>query len=149
MPSFQPVLLSCLLILSCTSCSIQQTPAAIDPIALKTGPSSRTLNMYDNLRLSEDIEITFKSIDDQRCPLDSVCAWEGEAYAGFLVKQGGKPDTTISLDWAAVHNHDPAARYKRIAGYRIYLMSLEPIPSTEQPLPAKLYKAELKIELDQ
>jgi hypothetical protein len=114
--------------------------------AVPVAPATRTVNPGDRFTLfpgeSAAIEetllrVTFEGIlSDNRCPVDVQCITGGQARAGLRLDLAAGRSEPFELD---TERHPSAV----VAGYRISLLSVSPVPrSTVQIAPGN-YAVEL------
>ena len=86
-----------------------------------------------------NIEIKIDSVSDNRCPIDVVCVWEGNAIVSFILTEGNN-DIKFKLN-----THSNYRRDTLINHYRIRLTGLNPPNRINPPNKLEDYKAELII----
>jgi hypothetical protein len=83
------------------------------------------------------LTITFKAVNDSRCPRGAVCVWAGNA------------EVVVGLSHADIvlnTNIDPAAASH--AGYTLRLVSLSPYPEVNHQIQTQDYVARLVMSKD-
>lgn len=88
---------------------------------------------------SEDLTIHLREINDSRCPSDVVCVWAGEALAKIEIGKGG----TGALLMMRLEEHPQAVEF--LDAYTMELISVDPYPSTANPLSQSDYNVTLKV----
>lgn len=100
--------------------------------AFTLAPGS-TAHLDDN-RLA----IVFREVSaDSRCPEDVACVWEGDATVEVTVTAGNGESQH------KLHTSSGSIRAVTTDGYRIELISLQPLRRHDQEISADAYRAEL------
>lgn len=104
-------------------------------------PSEVQMAEGDELLVDGVLRIRFEGVDeDSRCPLDVQCVWQGNAAVRFEVGPEAGSSTTLVL------NTGIEPEVAEVAGYRIRLLDLEPVPLFPSDLPFPEYRAILAFE---
>ena len=91
--------------------------------------------------VSNSITVKFMDVEEGRCPNDVMCAWAGNASIDVLM--------IVNSEYHEVtlNTHDNLEKSAHFSGYSVRLIGLSPYPeSSENPVPAKKYKATLIVE---
>lgn len=116
-------------------CGIGAPGGASGPLPVEPGESF-VLGVGQSARVvGTGPEIRFDSVsEDSRCPSDATCVWTGNARVWLGVG-------TERLDL----NTGVEPRRRAAAGWTVELLSLEPLPTVESPVPSLRYRAGLRV----
>lgn len=93
-----------------------------------------TINVGD-----EELQFSFDSFFESRCPSDVICAWEGVGEATLSQIITGQTEE-FSLSIRGLCQED-CGEDKDIGGYNIKLLELNPYPSYANPVTEEDYSA--------
>lgn len=83
-------------------------------------------------------ELTLKSINDSRCPLDVECVWEGEARLTFELE-------VEDADSSFVLSTQDKLEY-RFSEYTLRLLDVAPYPVSDKDIDQEDYRISIRIE---
>lgn len=87
----------------------------------------------------EGLLITFTSVDeDSRCPIDVTCVWAGNGRIALRIQHDA---TTLPITL----NTTVEPRAREFGRHRIHLVSLEPQPRSDRPIPPADYRVRLTV----
>jgi hypothetical protein len=106
-----------------------------------TSPAEVVLAIGDEARVDALLRVGFMSVpSDSRCPTSVVCVWAGDGAAEISYGLGDGPSFPDTLHTTL----DPKS--VDFGAYRLTLLALTPYPSTTRPIPARDYRARLRVE---
>lgn len=80
-------------------------------------------------------------IQDSRCPINTVCVWQGIAVAQFTASS----QNTKEVITLATNKFEPYTRDTTLSGFKIEFINLTPHKDMGKPFNYKDYVAEVKI----
>lgn len=89
-----------------------------------------------------DIKITTDSISDSRCPVNSVCVWEGLVDV-VLTTKINNVDYPLVL---TLHEGHPQKAEKELGGYTFRLVTVSPHPTDTEVLAPEDYTISMVVE---
>ena len=96
-----------------------------------------TLVIGTPVRLDDGTTVTLRDVtDDTRCPSDATCLWAGDATLTIAVTP---PHGTTEV--VILHTGLADAQSATVAGRRLTLERLEPLPTTARPVERPQYRA--------
>jgi len=122
--------------------------AATSVAAPRPAPALATAEVVVTLRIGESVTpdglgatVTLVDVtDDSRCPSDATCVWAGDATVTLRVAAPDAAAATIAL-----HTGQADRGSAVVAGRRLTLTRLDPLPTAGQPVPREGYRAAIAI----
>jgi hypothetical protein len=117
----------------CASCALAR-PVSIDSaqeIVLAVGGSRQIAGT--------EVTLTFRAVEDSRCPKGVTCVWAGDAAIELRVTS---PTASVSY---TLHTNDESARRVEHDGLRIQLVSLTPEPAGDEKPRQEEYRVTLLV----
>ena len=92
------VLLSTILYSGCEKyqCNCSCSDEDAEELTLNDTIDYKYSKLYCNAEY--EIQLSFDSITDGRCPIGAMCVWEGNASVKLLIKQDGENDASFTLN---------------------------------------------------
>jgi len=92
---------------------------------------------------SENLEIEFLEVmEDSRCPVSSICKWEGQAIVLLRLQSSDNHSSKINLTQRKGH---PDLAVGKINEYQIKLNMINPYPTLKEKINISDYKLNLTI----
>lgn len=134
-------LLVFLLLVGTTACASTEATAAAPPRPARQAPSTAdtqvTLAIGAPVRLDDGTTLTLRDVtDDSRCPSDATCFWAGDATLTIAVTP---PKGTTEV--VVLHTGLADAQSATVAGRRLTLERLDPVPTSARPVERPQYRA--------
>ncbi|MEM8486479.1 MAG: hypothetical protein AAF564_13090 [Bacteroidota bacterium] len=128
MDTTKTTLLLLVVVLMAQACNVLQENNADDVVITLDKPFR--LYVGETARLGDEFQITFENLaEDSRCPLGTVCIWEGEIEAAFRVTTNS---TSQSLPFQGFVGAGGDAVLQQLIGqYGIELQRVQPYPGTD------------------
>lgn len=90
---------------------------------------------------TRDLRVSFREVsEDSRCPADVVCIWAGQVVVLVALREG---ETNLGSESFIVGNAEESA--KKIGGYLVEAVSVEPYPVSTGTIAPSEYLLTLKV----
>lgn len=105
-------------------------------VSVSPAPGGLTLMLGQSVTY-QGLTLTLNSVSgDSRCPADVACIWAGSVMANIALSARGQATSrAISSDAAPLS----------FAGYEISIVSVDPAPRSDQPIPQNAYRVQFRI----
>lgn len=136
------------IVVALAACGQQSAAPATAPSAeytLEQAGDSIPLAMGKMVRVGGNLFQLTDVPGDSRCPREAVCVWAGDAIAAIAIHPGCLPAGCAAPSYLMSLHTGLEPRSGTNGGYRVTLLSLQPVPSAGKPTDRSAYVAWVRI----